>query len=55
MNIPIPIYFWEDDESDYKHYDFEEMADALEDRICKYLKRDVLVTISGLRNEWEEE
>ena len=29
-----------------KHYDFEEMADVLEDRICKYLNRNVLITIS---------
>ena len=29
-----------------KHYDFEEMADMLEDRICKYLNRNVLITIS---------
>ena len=53
--IEMPIYYWEDEETKEKHYDFEEMADALEDRICKYLKRDVLITISELRNEWEEE
>ena len=53
--IEMPIYYWEDEETKEKHYDFEEMADALEDRIHKYLKRDVLVTIYELRNEWEED
>jgi len=53
--IEMPIYYWEDEETKEKHYDFEEMADALEDRIHKYLKRDVLVTISELKNEYEEE
>ena len=53
--IEMPIYYWEDEETKDKHYDFEEMADALEDRIHKYLKRDVLVTISELKNEWEDE
>jgi len=27
-------------------YDFEEMADVLENRICKYLNRKVSITIS---------
>ena len=53
--IEMPIYYWEDEETKDKHYDFEEMADALEDRIHKYLKRNVLVTISELKNEWEDE
>ena len=53
--IEMPIYYWEDEETKEKHYDFEEMADALEDRIHKYLKRNVLVTISELKNEWEDE
>ena len=44
--IEMPIYYWEDEETKEKHYDFEEMADALEDRICKYLKCNVLITIS---------
>ena len=34
-----------------KHYDFEEMADVLEDRICKYLNRNVLITISEVDEE----
>ena len=45
MNIPIPIYYWEDDESDYKHYDFEEMARALEETIMEELDRKVSITI----------
>ena len=45
MNIPIPIYYWEDDESDYKHYDFEEMANELENRISETLNKEVSITI----------
>ena len=45
MNIPIQIYYWEDDKSDYKHYDFEEMARALEKTIMEELDRKVSITI----------
>ena len=44
--IEMPIYYWEDEETKEKHYDFEEMVDALEDRIHKYLKRNVSITLS---------
>ena len=42
--IELPIYYIIE-ETGEKHYDFEEMADVLEDRICKYLKCNVYVTI----------
>ena len=45
-NIEMPIYYWEDEETKEKHYDFEEMANELENRICKELNRNVLITIS---------
>ena len=55
-HIKMPIYYLENRiGDDVDRYDFEEMADALEDRIHKYLKRNVLVTISELKNEWEDE
>tara|TARA_Y100000401_G_scaffold85807_1_gene71094 strand:+ start:190 stop:483 length:294 start_codon:yes stop_codon:yes gene_type:complete len=44
--IEMPIYYWEDEETKEKHYDFEEMANALEDRICKHLNKNVLITLS---------
>ena len=49
--IEMPIYYWEDEETKEKHYDFEEMADALEDRICKYLNCNVLITISEVEGK----
>ena len=49
--IPMPVYYWEDEETGEKHYDFEEMADALEDRVCKYLNCNVLITISELEKD----
>jgi hypothetical protein len=49
--IEMPIYYWEDEETKEKHYDFEEMADVLEGRICKYLNRNVLITISEVEEE----
>ena len=55
-HIKMPIYYLENRiGDDVDRYDFEEMADALEESIKKLLKRDVLVTISELKNEWEEE
>tara|TARA_Y100001963_G_C6526280_1_gene328973 strand:- start:305 stop:481 length:177 start_codon:yes stop_codon:yes gene_type:complete len=53
--IKIPICYVIDDETGEKVYDFEEMANALEENINKLLKRDVLVTISELRDEYESE
>ena len=43
--IRMPIYYIIE-ETGEKHYDFEEMADELENRICKTLNRNVLITIS---------
>ncbi len=44
--IPMPVYFYQDEETGEKHYDFEEMANELENRICKKLNRNVLITLS---------
>lgn len=55
--IEMPIYYIINDEantesdSNEKVYDFEEMANVLEDRICKYLNRNVLITISEVDEE----
>ena len=48
--IKMPIYYTIE-ESGEMHYDFEEMTDILEDRICKYLKCNVLITISEVEEE----
>lgn len=47
--IEMPIYHYKEDGK--KHYDFEEMANVLEGRICKYLNRNVLITISEVEEE----
>ena len=44
-NIKIPIYYCED------NYDFEEMANELENRICKALNRNVLIPISEVEEK----
>ena len=44
-DIKMPIYYIIE-ESGEKHYDFEEMANELENRICKKLNRNVLITLS---------
>lgn len=44
--IEMPVYFYEDEETGEKVYDFRDMADELENRICKLLNVDVYVTIS---------
>ena len=49
--IPMPVYYWEDEETGEKHYDFEEMADVLEDRISKCLNREVSIDILELEAE----
>tara|TARA_R110002012_G_scaffold105024_1_gene245862 strand:+ start:224 stop:433 length:210 start_codon:yes stop_codon:yes gene_type:complete len=46
QEIPMPVYFYEDEETGEKHYDFECMADELENRICEKLNRNVLITLS---------
>ena len=48
--IEMPIIFCED-QKHKKHYDFEEMADELENRIFKILKRNVSITISEVEVE----
>jgi hypothetical protein len=48
-NIKMPVYYYEEDGK--KHYDFEEMANELENRICNNLNRKVLITISELDEE----
>ena len=49
-NIKMPIYYIIE-ESGEKYYDFEEMANELENRICKTLGRNVLITISEVEEE----
>ena len=44
--IPMPVYYYTEDETGEIHYDLEEMANELESRICKALSRNVLITIS---------
>jgi len=44
-DIKMPIYYIIE-ESGEKYYDFEEMANELENRICEKLGRNVLITIS---------
>ena len=47
--IKMPIYYYINDEanpkseSNEKVYDYEEMANELENRICKALNRNVLI------------
>ena len=48
--IKMPIYYIIE-ETGEKHYDFEEMANELENRICKKLGRNVLITISEVEEE----
>ena len=52
MEIKMPIYYIiNDEETGEKVYDFEEMANELENRICKLLKRNVLITLSEVEEE----
>ena len=51
MEIKMPVYYWEDEETKEKHYDFEEMANELENRISDLLGRNVLITISEVEEE----
>ena len=50
-NIKMPIYYWEDEKTKEKHYDLEEMANELENRICEKLGKNVLITISEVEEE----
>ena len=50
QEIKMPIYYIiNDEETGEKVYDFEEMSDELENRICKTLNRSVLITISEVK------
>ena len=50
QEIKIPIYYIiNDKKTGEKVYDFEEMSDELENRICKTLNRSVLITISEVK------
>ena len=52
ISIPMPVYYYDvDDDDGVRHYDFEEMANELENRICKVLGRNVLITISEAEEE----
>ena len=51
-HIKMPIYYFENRiGDDVDKYDFEEMANELENRICKKLGRNVLITISEVEEE----
>ena len=51
QEIKLPIYYIiNDEETGEKVYDFEEMSDELENRICKTLNRNVLITISEVED-----
>ena len=52
MEIKMPVYYLEDEKTKETHYDFEEMANELENRISDLLGRDVLITISELKDEY---
>jgi len=53
--IKIPLYHWEDEQTNEKHYDFEEIANELENRICKILNKNVLITISELEDGMDKD
>ena len=59
-DIKLPIYGYDASEhddidgNDYV-YDFEEMANELEYRICKTLNRNVLITISELEDDMDKD
>ena len=58
-DIKLPIYGYDASEhddidgNDYV-YDWEEIADELENRICKTLNRNVLITISELDDDMDK-
>ena len=56
--ISMPVYYQMldangdiDDENGTPVFDFEEMANELENRICNTLNRNVLITLSELEEE----
>ena len=56
-SIEMPVYFWEDEDTGEKHYDFEEMANELENRICDILGRNVLIMLYEIEDDgtvWKE-
>jgi hypothetical protein len=53
MEIKIPVcYIINDKHTGEVVYDFEDMADSLENRISDLLGRNVLITISELKDEY---
>ena len=59
-NIKMPVYGYDasehdDIEGDEYVYDFEEMADELENRIYKKLGKKVLITISELEDDMDKD
>ena len=51
--IKMPIYYWEDEKASKKHYDWEEMANELENHISEILNREVSIDILELTKEVE--
>lgn len=52
MEIKMPIYYIiNDEETGEKVYDFEEMADELENRISEILNREVSISMLELTKE----
>ena len=59
-NIKMPVYGYDasehdDIEGDEYVYDFEEMANELENRIYKKLGKKVLITISELEDDMDKD
>tara|TARA_R100000700_G_C3130841_1_gene116140 strand:+ start:665 stop:826 length:162 start_codon:yes stop_codon:yes gene_type:complete len=53
MEIKIPVcYIINDKHTGEVVYDFEDMADSLENRISDLLGRNVLITISEVEDEY---
>ena len=60
--IEMPVYYQMvdangdiDDENGTPVFDFEEMANELENLICKTLNRNVLITISELDDDMDKD
>ena len=49
-DIKMPVYYIIE-ETGEKHYDWEEMANELENRISETLNQNVLITISEVEEE----
>ena len=52
--LTIPVCYFDDEKTGEKHYDFEAMADVLENTIYLLLNRKTLITISELEDSKEE-